>query len=301
MKRVRSEIVDSKRKQLYKKAIFIAIAGNLLLVIIKGIMALTIESSAIFSDAANSLSDTFYSLLMGLGLYVSQRPADETHPQGHSQFEPLVSLFISLVMVGAGIAALWQSIELFQGEMRTIELGWPTFVLSGAILIKVIMYIIVKGIGVKAKSPAIYASARDNLVDVLSSSAALVGIWGSHFVHPFFDPVAGLIVALWIFYASEEIIWENLGYLTGRGAPKELTDKIAEVAGAVEGVDNVHHLIAEYVGPQLRIDMHINLAGDLTLNQAHDIGEIVSEKIESLAEVDLVFIHIEPNEMEVEL
>ncbi|MFW5991983.1 MAG: cation diffusion facilitator family transporter, partial [Halanaerobiaceae bacterium] len=135
-----------------------------------------------------------------------------------------------------------------------------------------------------------------NLVDVLATSAALIGIWRSRFIHPLFDPVAGLLVALWIFYAVGEIIWENLGYLTGRGAPQELVDKIAWIAASVNEVDDVHHLIAEYVGPQLRIDMHINLAGNLTLDQAHDIGEKVSEKIESLPEVDLAFIHIEPTE-----
>ncbi len=294
MKRVRSEELDSRRSQLYKKAILIAIGGNFLLTVIKGVLAWVSGSSAIFSDAANSLSDALYSIIMGLGLYVSQRPADETHPQGHGQFEPLVSLFIATAMGTAGIAAMWQSIQHFLGKAGAIALGWPTIVLTIAVLVKYIMYYLVTKIGEKVHSPAIRASARDNLVDIITSSLALIGVWGSHFIHPYFDPIAGLFVALWIFKATAEIIRENVGYLTGRGATLELTHKIADAASSVSEVENVHRILAEYIGPQLRVDMHIDVNGSITLDRAHDIGEQVRDVVEDLAEVDLVFVHIEP-------
>ncbi|MFW6035007.1 MAG: cation diffusion facilitator family transporter [Halothermotrichaceae bacterium] len=291
---MRSEVPDTQKQNLYKKAIMIAIGGNLLLALFKGVLAWFIGSSAIFSDAANSLSDTLYSILMGMGLYLSQRPADESHPQGHSRFEPLVSLFVAAAMTTAGATAVWQSIRRFTGQAKSITIGWPTVVLLLAVLIKIVMYLRVKKIGDKAHSPAINASAYDNLVDILASLAALIGVWGSRFIHPYFDPAAGLFVGLWIFKATFEIISENLGYLTGRGASEELITEIANKAGKVEKVDGVHRVIAEYVGPQLRIDMHINLDGQLTLDEVHDIGERVKEVVEEIKDVDLVFVHIEP-------
>lgn len=294
MKRVRSDSPDSWRNNLYKKAILIAIGGNIALTIIKGVLAWISGSSAVFSDAANSLSDALYSIIMGIGLYVSQRPADETHPQGHSQFEPLVSLFIAAAMGIAGFAAAWQSIQHFVGEPKTIALGWPTIVLIIAIAVKYIMYYLVARIGKQVHSPAIKASARDNLVDIITSSSALIGVWGAHFIHPYFDPIAGLFVALWIFKATAEIFWENIGYLTGRGANIELTQEIAEAASSIAEVEDVHRIVAEYIGPQLRVDMHINVDGSITLDRAHDIGEEVREAVEKLQQVDLVFVHIEP-------
>lgn len=294
MKRVRVEITDSKTARLYKKAIAITITGNVFLMIIKGLLAWISGSSAVFSDAANSLSDTLYSLIMGIGLYMSQRPADESHPQGHGLFEPLVSLFIATAMGTAGIVAVRQSIRNFLGKGETTVLGWSSIVLISAILTKFLMYYLIKRIGRELHSPAIRASARDNLADVITSISALIGVWGSHFIHPYFDPAVGLFVGLWIFKATWEIVRENIGYLTGKGASPELTEKIARTALAVDGVEDVHRVVAEYIGPKLRIDMHINVDGKMTVERAHHIGEEVRADLESLAEVDLVFVHIEP-------
>jgi len=294
LKRVRVEITDNKMGNLYKRAIVITIIGNVFLMIIKGVLAWISGSSAVFSDAANSLSDTLYSVIMGIGLYMSQRPADESHPQGHRQFEPLVSLFIATAMGTAGVISVRQSIRHFLGKGETTILGWSTIVLLSAILTKFLMYYLVKEIGRKVHSPAIRASARDNLADLITSGSALAGVWASHFIHPYFDPIAGLFVGLWIFKATWEIVQENIGYLTGKGASPELTEKIASTARVIDGVEDVHRIVAEYIGPKLRIDMHIDVDGKITLEKAHDIGEKVRAEIEGLTEVDLVFVHIEP-------
>ncbi|MDY0094258.1 MAG: cation diffusion facilitator family transporter [Candidatus Vecturithrix sp.] len=294
MKRVRSEATDFTRQSLYKRAIMLAIGANALLAISKGLVAWISGSSAVFSDAANSLSDTLYSVLMGFGLYVSQQPADENHPQGHSRFEPFVSLFIALTMTIAGVTAFWNGIQRFLAGAIAIEPGWPTVVLPGAALVKLGMYLVVRRIGQQTHSPAINASARDNLADILTSSAALLGVWGSQFLHPLADPFAGLVVASWIFHSVWEIIRENIRYLTGWGAPPELSQAIADAASTVEGVQNVHRVIADYVGPQLRVDMHINVDGSMTLDRAHDISEQVRARVEALPEIDMAFIHVEP-------
>jgi cation diffusion facilitator family transporter len=300
LERVRAEVPNIERQRLYRRAVIIAMAGNAILAIAKGLLAWASGSSAIFSDAANSLSDTLYSLLMGGGLYLSQRPADTGHPQGHGRFEPFVSLFIATAMATAGGTAVWQAIRRwhrapqFLEAGKALEIGWPTMVLVGSILMKVGMYALVRRVGEKAESPAIQASARDNLADVLTSAAALIGIWGARMIDPILDPVAGLIVGLWIFRATWEIAWENLGYLTGRGASPELSEHIAAVASEVPGVERVHRVIAEYVGPQLRIDMHINVDGKTSLERAHAIADRVQENVERLPEVDLAFIHVEP-------
>jgi cation diffusion facilitator family transporter len=291
---VRSQTPDPRRQQLYRYAILIALGGNALLAATKGIVAAFSGSSAVFSDAANSLSDTLYSLLMGIGLSVAQRPADESHPQGHSRFEPFVGLLIGTAMGLAGIAAISQSIQSLLGEGTRIEPGWPTVVLVGSASVKVGMYALVRRIGRQARSPAIQASARDNLADTVASGAALVGVWGSRLIHAYFDPAAGFVVGLWIFRATWEILRENLDYLTGRGASTEVGERIAQVASGVPGVDNVHRVIADYVGPRFRVDIHINVDGEMPVEQAHAIAERVEETVEAMPEVDLAFVHVEP-------
>jgi cation diffusion facilitator family transporter len=291
---VRREQPDPHRQRLYQQAILIAIVGNGLLTAGKGTVAWLSGSSAVFSDAANSLSDVLYSLLMGGGLYLAQRPADKSHPQGHSRFEPVVSLLIATMMGIAGFTALREGVLRFLSGATAIEPGWPTAALAGSALVKVAMYLLVRHIGRQAHSPAIRASARDNLSDVLTSAAALLGVWGSRFVHPLFDPAAGVVVSLWIFRTTWEILYENIGYLTGRSAPQELTDHVVAAASSVPGVLGVHQVIADHVGPKLRVDMHIDVDGELTLNQGHAIADQVQAQVEALPQVDLAFVHVEP-------
>jgi len=231
---------------------------------------------------------------MAIGLYLAQQPADESHPQGHSRFEPLVSLLIAITMGAAGFMAMREGALRFLSGATAIEPGWPTAVLVGSALVKVAMYLLVGRIGRLAHSPAIRASARDNLADVLTSAAALLGVLGSRFVHPLFDPAGGVVVSLWIFRTTWEILYENLGYLTGRGAPQELTAQIIAAVSAVPGVLDVHQVIADHVGPQLRVDIHIDVDGEITLHQAHAIADQVQMQVEALPAVDLAFIHVEP-------
>lgn len=294
LKQVRHEPPNRLRRLFYRRAIVVAIAGNVLLAAAKGLVAWQTGSSAVLSDAANSLSDTFYSLLMAVGLHLAQQPADETHPQGHSRFEPLVSLLIGLAMGLAGYSAIREGVERFLTGGGRVALAWPTAVLLSGVAVKVVMYRVVIGLGRRAESPALRASARDNLADVLASLAAWLGVVGSNLFHPLLDPIAGLLVALWIFRAMWEIFRENLGYLTGRAAAPEVTSDIVEAASTVPGVRNVHQVIADYVGPELRVDMHIDVDGEVTLYEAHAIAERVAERVEGLSAVDLAFVHVEP-------
>ncbi|MGD9030036.1 MAG: cation diffusion facilitator family transporter [Anaerolineae bacterium] len=294
LKCVRHERPNRLRQQLYRRAVLIALLGNVLLAAGKGAVAWISESSAVISDAANSLSDVLYSLLLAAGLYVAQQPADEGHPQGHGRFEPLVSVLISLAMAGAGVAAITEGVRRFRTGAVAIVSPWPTVVLLASAAVKVLMYVLVRDVGLKAASPAIRASARDNLGDVLASLAALVGVAGSRFVHPLLDPAAGVLVALWIFRSAWEILCENLGYLTGRGASPEVTAEVFEAACSVPGVLGVHQVIADHVGPKLRVDMHIDVDGEITLREAHLIADQVEGEVGALSRVGLVFVHVEP-------
>ncbi len=63
---------------------------------------------------------------------------------------------------------------------------------------------------------------------------------------------------------------------------------------AVPGVLDVHQVIADYVGPQIRVDMHIHVNSEMTLRQAHAIADQVQAQVEALPGVDLSFVHVEP-------
>ncbi len=296
VRRVRREVRDERRQRLYRRAILITVIGNVLLATVKGAVAWVSGSSAVLSDAANSFSDTFYSLFMALGLSMARQPPDRGHPQGHSRFEPLVSFLIAGVMGLAAYAAVREAVLRFRAGGAAIPPGWPVVALVGSAMVKIVMYRLVLEAGREAESPALRASARDNLADVLASLAALVGVGASNLVHPLADPLAGFVVVLWMLRAIWDILSENLGYLTGRGAPPEVTAEIVEAASGVPGVVGVHQVIADHVGPELRVDMHVDVDGGIPLREAHAIGEQVEDRVESLPGVGVAFVHVEPDD-----
>ena len=281
-------------KDLYRQALWITVSGNVLLASIKAIVAYTSGSVALYADAANSISDVVYSSLMVVGLLIAMSPPDISHPQGHSRFEPLVGLVVTASMTFAGFEAARASIVRFLAGGLTIDPGLPTIVLLISASLKAVMYILIRNIAKKIFSPTLATTAQDNLSDVLTSIAAFVGVWGSDIIHPLFDPIAGIIVSLWIFRAAFNAAKDNLGFLTGAGAPQELREKIVKAAESVPGVLKVHHTMTEYVGPKLVVDIHINVDGNLSLNKAHEISDLVNRKLEEIPDVDRAYIHVEP-------
>ncbi|MBI9049802.1 MAG: cation transporter [Anaerolineaceae bacterium] len=284
------------RDKLYWTAIIITIIGNILLAIGKSVAAKLTGSVALYADAANSISDVLYSVLMAFGLWMAIQPPDLSHPQGHSRFEPLVGMAVAFSMSIAGYEAARASIERFITGGEPIALGLPALVLGISALMKAGMFVWIRSIANKVHSPSLNATAADNLSDVLTSSAAFIGIFGALYFTPLLDPIAGMLVALWIFRAAFMTLRENLKYLTGAGAPADIRNKIVDEVMTVAGVLRVHHVITEYAGPQLVVDIHVNVDGNVSLKKAHSINDAVIEKLESIDEVDRAYVHIEPDD-----
>jgi cation diffusion facilitator family transporter len=291
---IRPSQIDPNHLRLYQRAIWIAILGNVTLVLAKGAVAALSGSTALLATAVDSASDLVYTLFMAWGLSSSQKPADESHPQGHARIEPVVSTVIALMMGLAGLEVVRRSIDGLRGQPAAFGWGLPAAVLIGSALVKVIMYLAVRRLGQKARSPAIMASAADNLADVISAGTALVGVVAASWVHPLADPLAGLAVSVWIFRNAVKILTENLGYLTGRAAAPEVVERIYDVARQVEGVKGVHRVIADYVGPQVRAELHVEVDGDTAFHDAHRISNAVRDAVQALDEVDLAYVHLEP-------
>lgn len=296
MRWVRDYKPQPAESRLYKWALWITVGGNVFLAVTKGVAAYLSGSIALYSDTANSVSDVFYSLLMILGLWMAQRPPDLTHPQGHSRFEPLVGLMVSFSMAFAGYEAGRASLERFLAGGSVIEPGLPTIVLSVSAAVKLGMFLAIRKIAGLLMSPTLHTTARDNLSDVLTSSAAFVGAFGSSLIHPLLDPIAGFAVSLWIFRAAFLAAKENLNFLTGHGADEALRQKILDIAQAVPGVINVHHLMTDYSGPKLVIDLHINVDADTPLRDSHQIEDEVMRRLKEMPEIDRAYVHIEPHD-----
>jgi cation diffusion facilitator family transporter len=296
MRWVRDYAPQKEQNKLYRRALIITVCGNVLLAGGKAAVAAMTGSAAIYADAANSISDVVYSILMVVGLYMAMQPPDLDHPQGHARFEPLVGLIVTISMAFAGFEAARNSYMRYIAGGEAIALNLPTFVLLASAAIKAVMFVLITRIGKKLNSPTLATTAKDNLSDVLTSIAAFVGVVGSTLIHPLADPIAGFLVAIWIFRQVYLVGKENLGFLTGRGASREELDEFIKAAESIPGVIRVHHIMTDYVGPKLLVDMHINVNGATTLNEVHEISDKVIQRLQEFPHVDRAYVHIEPDD-----
>ena len=156
------------------------------------------------------------------------------------------------------------------------------------------MYLYAINVGKKTKSPAILASAADHKNDILISSVAIIGFLGPKLGFIFLEPVAAMLIGLWILKVGFDIGSSNLKFLMGAAPNEELLKKIRKIASEVKGVENVHDVRAHYVGTLLHVEVHIRVDRNLTVYRAHTIGKKVKKGIERLGAVDEAFIHIDP-------
>jgi cation diffusion facilitator family transporter len=287
---------DTQRSKTFQRAIYITFIGNFALAAAKVIIAMQTESSALFAEAANSLSDVFYTILLIIGLRIASQPPDEDHPQGHGRFEPLVGLVVTIAMTLAAYEAGRDAINNFIAGPESISLTISLIMVGATVIVKTIMFFSVRKLANEYQSPSLNAISVDNLTDISSAGVAFIGILLSNFVNPIFDPIAGLFIAGWILYNAFQSSRENIVFLTGGAAPEDVRQEIIHRTLKVPGVLHLHHLITEYAGPNLVVDMHINIKGSIPFDEAHDISDQVIEAVEAMEEIDRVYLHLEPED-----
>jgi cation diffusion facilitator family transporter len=271
---------------------------NLALAAAKGGVWHLTGSLAVGSEAVNSLADAVYSLVVLAGLYLTTQPPDFEHPHGHERIEPFVSLVIALGVFAAGIAVLWQATSsVLSGNYGGAAGSLGLAVLGASAIVKIGLYRYCLRMGEQYHSPALEATALDNRNDVLTAGAAIVGVLGASMGVPVLDPLAAGVVSFGILYTGYEIVRDNLNYLVGAAPPEDLRVEILRRAFAHPDVKGAHDVVAHYVGPEIDVSLHIEVEGDMTLLEAHDIETEVIESIRALPQVDDVFVHVDPKEL----
>ena len=287
-----------ERKAAVRRVGLLILGVNAALALAKGAVWYTTGSLAVGSEAVNSLADTAYSLVVVAGLYVTTQPPDFEHPHGHERIEPFVSLFVAVGVFAAGGAVLWQSATAVLSGGSPPAAGVPgVVVLGGTAAVKYLLYRKCLAIGRERHSPAVVATAKDNRNDILTAGAALAGVAGAAVGVPVLDPLAAGVVSLGILYTGVEIVQDNVNYLVGAAPPDELREEIVERALGHPEVRGVHDVIAHYVGPEVDVSLHVEVEGNMTLNDAHDIESAIIQSIRQMPEVDDVFVHVDPKEL----
>ncbi len=290
-----SMTVDDGGLGFFLRVSWVNVFGNILKIIVEGSIGVFFGSVALTADALHSLADLLASLVVLVWGRLSFMGADETHPHGHGRIENLTALFVGGVIVALSIVLIRDSLFKILYGSETVYSIFLIFGLGFAVIDMGVVYWYTKKVNGFLDSPSLKALEEDCLNDIYTSIATGLGVVGLAFGQPLFDPIAGGLVALIVLYRGVKIGRENINYLVGSAPPIEKQNEIIDIIKSHPDVRGVHDFTAHYIGPEIEVEMHIEIDYNYTLREAHDIETEIINRVKEISDVGDVHIHLDPS------
>jgi cation diffusion facilitator family transporter len=263
--------------------------------------AVVTGSSAVYSDAAESVVHLLAVGFAAWALRLAHKPADETHHFGHDKVAFLSAGFEGAMISAAAVLILYEAVRQWIYGVSINHLGFGAQVTAAAAVVNLALGLSLVRIGGKSGSPLIRANGMHVLTDVWSSGAVLIAlalVYWTKWV--WWDPIAAALAALNILRVGFKLIRESLSGLLDEADPKvereicELLDREAGQRGLT-----YHNLRHRHSGRTHWVEFHLVFADDLTVGRAHEDATAIEASIADLLKPDgRVISHLEPKSAE---
>jgi cation diffusion facilitator family transporter len=285
-------------KAIIRNLSLVSVIGNAILSGFKMFAGIVGNSGAMISDAIHSFSDVLTTLIAWIGVKVSKRAADQSHPYGHERFECVASLVLGIVLFATGIGVGKVGIEnIISGNYETLAI--PSTIALVAAIISIVgkeaMYWYTRYYAKLINSSAFLADAWHHRSDAFSSIGSLIGIGGAMLGFPVMDSVASVIICIFIVKVAYDITKDAVIKMLDTSCDKDYEKKLAEEILSQEDVLGVDMLRTRMFGNKVYIDLEISVDSNKSFQEAHDVAERVHKNVEQkFSDVKHIMIHANP-------
>lgn len=274
------------------------ILASLALAVINIVVGVTADSRSVLATGIEFAGDVLASSLVLIGVIIAAKPADAQHPYGHGRVETLSAFVLGLILVAAGVLVGWNSLQGI--DQRHDAPGSAAIaVLVIAIVVRAIMARIKFRVGRRLASAALVADARNDTVDIVAATTALVAV-GLAMYDPRYlaaDHYGGVAVGIIVVVTGLRVLRDAALELMDTMPGEDRIEEIRRVALSVEGVRGVDKTWARKTGFSYHVDLHIEVDPLLTVAASHRIaGHVRSVVRERLSWVADVLVHVEPDD-----
>lgn len=272
--------MEEKRHRIIISTSIVGILTNLALAVFKAIVGVLANSIAILLDAVNNFSDMISSLVTIAGSHVARMSPDREHPMGHGRSEYLSAAMVAIIIIYIGFTAFIESVKKIISPETPNYSAITIFVVSVAVVAKVILGLYVYKVGRKVDSDSLAGSGRDALFDATISLATLVA--AIVFLCTGFSVEAYLAAGISIFitYSGYRMLRETFSVILGERADPRLSRKIRSEIEKVDGVKGAYDLALHDYGPnKLFASINIELSEKMTASQIDDISREIRHLI----------------------
>jgi len=269
------------------------VIGNILMIFLKGYMGVVGRSKGLIADAIHSSADLLATIVMIIGLRISDKEPDDDYPHGYGKAEYIVAILIYMFLFVVGIYIIF-------GGLKAIITGYyvpPCLTAAwGAIFsiaINELMFRQSVCAGHQINSPSMVAKAWESRSDVYSSIAVLIGILGAKMGFYFMDPLAAVIVGVVILKICGEMVKDSVVNLMDKTPEGDVVDDVKKTLSTVEKIRGIKNIIARELGRSIELDLEVFVSKDTSVSEAEKIKNEVKQKIvEMLKRSSVVKVHL---------
>jgi len=279
-----------------KEATNLLISVVIALILLKLIVSWITRSMSILAQAADSLLDLFAGIITFSAVRIATKPADEDHPYGHGKVEDIAGLAQGLLIFIAGGLIIYSSIiRIIKGsQVKATEAGIAVMLISIGVSIFLSRYLY--AVSKTTDSPVLEANARNIAADVYSALAVLIGLAIVRITNlNMIDSIIAIGMAIYILRIAFITACKPIVGLIDSKLPASEERVIKRcLADHRNSIVGFHSLRTRHAGSQHYIDLHLVLAGNINIDQAHEICDRIEKEIEKELVEANVTIHIEP-------
>ena len=290
-----------RSREIYKVTLVGGVV-NVVLLLFKFFAGILGHSAAMVADAVHSLSDFMTDIVVFVFIHISGKPKDKSHDYGHGKYETLAMTLIGLALLAVAIGILYSGATKIISWVNGELIEAPGMLALWAALLSIVLkegvyrYSMVKAR--ELNSQAVEANAWHHRSDALSSVGTAIGIGGAIFLGQrwtVLDPIASVVVGLFIVKVSVELLRNGIGDLMEQSLPDAVEDEILHLVSSLPGDVRPHDLRTRRIGNHYAIEMHILMDGDVSLREAHDKASEVENLLRNhYGEETHVAVHVEP-------
>jgi len=273
-----------------------SILVNTVLAAGKLIAGLIAHSGAMISDAIHSASDMLSTFVVIIGIKLSAKASDERHPYGHERLECVCAIVLCAMLLFTGLMIGYGGIKkIISGADLEAPGRLALYAAVISIAAKEWMYHYTRRTAKKLNSSALMADAWHHRSDALSSVGSFAGILGARLGVPVLDPLASVIICIFIIKVSIQIFADSVSRMTDTACDPRLQSAMLQRIIAQAGVIRVDFISTRLFGSKMYVDVEIAVDGDLSLRQAHEIAEAVHLALEkNFPGVKHCMVHVNP-------
>lgn len=279
------------------RVVLLGIIVNALLAIIKITAGVLGNSYALIADGIESTTDIFSSIIVWSGLKIAAKPADKNHPYGHGKAEALSAMTVSLLLLIAAVIIVINSIHEIITPHHAPE-PYTLLVLVLVIITKEILFKTVFKVGSDIESTSLRTDAWHHRSDAITSAAAFVGISAALVMGEGYesaDDYAAIVASGLIIFNGYRMLKYSLGDIMDAAPTSNMKDNIIEMVKSIPGVKNVNNVKIRKSGLYYLVDITIQVSGDISVFEGHELSEIVNDKLSSSnLSIQEVMVHTEP-------